>query len=552
MSFQTRFVCVALLAAAPGAAAQGGSEQESEQGKAKQEPAKTAPPAQEQRPAIPTDRRGGRVLRLSLADCMRLGDTSNVDLTLSKLQELLGREDVNLADSVFEPEFFMVAEWMRSESPPRNTFQPSITSKVYRGSVGLRKLVVTGGSLELALSPSYIDQVVNSPFSFPNTVFTGDLSFTLSQPLLRGAWVDYNLADYEAAKREQQARRSDYERARQTVLDAISTAYYNLIFAREDWVVRYQGLALAREQLRNTEKKIELGELAPRDRVADQADVARKEEELIVAEQGILDAEDVLRRLILPFRGDESWGLVVIPTDELDDLDPELPLPELSEAYETARRNRPDLVAGRKRVEATMQQLLKAERDLLPGLDFTAIYSAAAQTEDGGAFTGDVLAGEFPAYTLRLGLLLPIGNLAARSAYRKAKLTLEEAQRNLQILRIDIEQDVREVIRSVETLRKSIAAARESVRLEANNLESVQIKVRLGSESPFEIQRRSQDLQDAKSRLIRARLDYRIAWFNLQAVLGMLRPDTTLPRPAEKKAPEAGAKEPATPEKKKE
>ena len=72
------------------------------------------------------------------------------------------------------------------------------------------------------------------------------------------------------------------------MLDAIAEAYFNLLFAREDWIVRYQSLELAREQLRNTEKKIELGDLAPRDRIADQAEVAKKEEELITAEQAIL------------------------------------------------------------------------------------------------------------------------------------------------------------------------------------------------------------------------------------------------------------------------
>ena len=48
----------------------------------------------------------------------------------------------------------------------------------------------------------YIEQRVNSPFAFPTTFFTGDLTFTLSQPLLRGAWMDYNEADFEAFRAE--------------------------------------------------------------------------------------------------------------------------------------------------------------------------------------------------------------------------------------------------------------------------------------------------------------------------------------------------------------
>lgn len=501
-------------------------------------------PAAQARPKIPTDRRDGDKLRLGLADCLLLGDTANVDLRLSRLQVLQAAQDVNVADAIFEPELFAEAEWARAESPPRNTFQPSVTSTIYRGSIGLRKRVVTGGTLELAFNPRYTDQKVNSTFAFPTKFYSGAVSFTLSQPLLRGAWTDYTLADLRAAKHEERARRSDQLRTRQTVLEQVVSAYYELVFARENWVVRYQGLELAREQLRNTEKKIELGDLAPLDIVADQADVSKKEEDLITAEVAILDAEDALRRLVLPFKEAEDWDVVILPTDDLGGQDPTLRIPPFEEALENARKHRPDLEASRRRVASATQDLLQSRRDLLPGLDLTAIYSSAAQANTFGQLQRDLTQSDFPAYVVRLGFSLPLGNLAAQSRYRKSKLAVEQAQSGLQVLLVDIHMGVREGVRALRTLEKRIAATRESVRLAVSNLDAEQKRLELGTQTQFEVQRRNQELEDARTRLIRDRLDYRMAWFHLLTAMGRMEPESKLPTSAPESTRAGGGKKP--------
>lgn len=487
-----------------------------------QEPAPK--PVEQDRPAIPTDQRSGKKLELSLADCFALGDRGNLDLAIARLQELLGREDVKIADAFFEPEFFMSANWQRVKSPARNAFQPSSTSKSYGGEIGLRKTIVTGASLEVAFAPNYTDQRVASAFSFPTTVFTGDFTFSVTQPLLRGAWSEYNLADFETARLEESARAEDYERSRQQLLEQVAAAYYELVFRREDYVVRYQSLELSREQLANTEQKIKLGELAPRDRIADQADVAKKEEELIRAENSILDGEDELRRLVLPFREDGAWNFVLVPRDALGSDDPAFELPVLDEALGIARSSRPDLLAREQRVEAANQQLRKAERDLQPVLDLSGTYRTAAQRDDFPALSGDIFESDFPDYSLRLNFVLPLGNKAAKSRRNKALLEVERSERERHVLRVDIEQAVRVELRALATLRKAIAAARESARLAKSDLESEQIKLRLGEGVRIEVQRRNQQYQDARSRLLRTRLDYRIAWFRFLSALGRIEP----------------------------
>jgi len=483
------------------------------------------------RPPIPTDQREGRAVRLSLSDCLGLSSRQNPDLRVTKLLELISAEDIGVQEAVFEPEMFLEGSWQRSKTPERSTFQPSVTSDVYLVRGGVRRRFETGGVLELAFNPSYFKQTVQSAFAFPTTGFRGTFSVDLDQPLLRGAWSDYWLADIERSRLEQIARVEDTARAHQEVYDSVVSAYFDLVFAREDWVVKFESLEISKEQLANTNKRIQLGELADRDRVADEADVARKEEALIAAENAILDAEDNLKRQILPFDEVEDWNLILLPTTKLGEGDPKFAVPVFRDALAAARKERPDLVAKSLRVQQAKLSLDKADRDLLPQLDFGATYSADAQTDNFNSLQSEIYRSLYPDYSLRLTLTVPIGNLGARSNYRRAKLDLERQRRELRLLEIDIEMQLRASLRALETLAKTIVSARESVKLAQNDLETEQIKLSLDSSTLFDVQQRAQLLTDARSRLLRARLDYRAAWYHLLAVQGLLTERSALAEP---------------------
>ena len=209
-----------------------------------------------------------------------------------------------------------------------------------------------------------------------------------------------------------------------------------------------------------------------------------------------------------------------------------------------ARGARPDLTGNRRRIEQAQLQLFRAERDLLPDLDLSASYSADAQRDQFSDFQQDVFNRDFPDISVTLSLIIPLGNAAARSTYRKAKFELERAKRSLRVLEIDVEQSVRQSIRALLTLQKTIASAQESVRLAKNNHETEIIKLRLGSSTQFDVQRTNSELADARSRLLRSRLDYRSSWATLQAQQGLLvdAERTTIPHTAGREPDQEGGK----------
>ena len=88
---------------------------------------------------------------------------------------------------------------------------------------------------------------------------------------------------------------------------------------------------------------------------------------------------------------------------------------------------------------------------------------------------------------------------------------------------LDAQKDVRESLRRLRTLGQSIRATEESVRLAETNLETEQVKLRVGASTAFEVQRRNQELRAARGRLLRNQLDYRTAESRLLYVQGLLQ-----------------------------
>ena len=258
-----------------------------------------------------------------------------------------------------------------------------------------------------------------------------------------------------------------------------------------------------------------------RDRVADEADVAVRQEELITAENLIRNGEDALRRLLFADADGMLWRRNLLPSSPIESSQTQVPA-DWREPARVALRQRPDLAALRADVTVAEIQLAAAERDVLPRLDLVGGFnSEGVNPEFDQAFT-DTLQQEFPDAGVRLQFSVPIGNNAARALRDRAKLELERTRRALYSAEIDVTADVRQAVRDLSSLSQSIRASRESVRLAETNLDTETFKQRVGTSTAFEVQRRNQELQEARSRLLRNLLDYRIAEAALMHSQGLL------------------------------
>lgn len=478
-------------------------------------------------PPIPTDaeaeRLGAPVRAITLGEALRSGRAHNVGLRAASLLPEEARMNLLFAEAGFNPEIYGSTGFAERRAPQRNAFSPSVTSQTIDATLGWRQRVVTGGLFDLAYQPTRFDSTGGGG-AFPSTQFTSEWAVSYRQPLLRGAWSDYAQAPIASARYLMTQAQHDFEGSVQNTLLRIVEAYWELVYARENWRVVRQALAVAEEQLRITDERIRVQALAPRDRVADEAEVALRHEQLIVAENTIRTREDDLRQLLFDGADRGLWRANVRPTSPIfveakpGDLD-------FERLVETAMANRPDLRAARAGVAAAEVAELEAERDALPSLDLVGSYSSDGVRDQFHDAWRDAADQQYPDWSVRLEFAIPFGNQAARSRALRASLELERQRRLLHQAQIDVTRQVREAIRSLQTLSQSILASGESVRLATVNLETEQVKLNVGSSTAFEVQRRNQDLLEAKSRHLRNQLDFRTAESRLLHAQGILTAD---------------------------
>jgi outer membrane protein len=486
-------------------------------GRAQQDPAPSVRP-------VPVDleaEKAGMPARpLTLGEALRAGRTANASLRAQAMLPEQARMELLFAEAGFVPELYGSAGYAERESPQRNAFSPSVKSKTLDAQLGWRQRVVTGGLFDLAYQPQRFDS--SGSIAFPGQQFTSEWTASYRQPLLRGAWTDYATAPINSARHRLTQSEHEFERAVQDTLLAIVEAYWELLFARENWRVVAAAADVAVEQLRITDERIRVQALAPRDRVADEAEVARRREELIVAENAIRTAEDALRTLLLAAGDPSSWQVNLRPTSPFVVEQP-ADVPPFADLIDVAMAQRPDVRAQRSAVAAAEVALLQAERDTLPSLDVVGGYASDGVRDEFSRAWGDSLEQQYPDWSVRLEFVIPLGNQAARSRAQQQAFEVERQRRSLHALGLQVAREVRDAARSLQSLAQSIAASRESVRLATVNLETEQVKLRVGASTAFEVQRRNQELLEAKSRLLRNQLDYRTAESRLLHAQGRLR-----------------------------
>ncbi len=482
--------------------------------------------AQGEAAPIPVDaeaqRAGAPVRSLTLGDAMRLGRSGNVALQAAALLPEQARMELLFQEAGFVPELYGGTGFSDRSSPTRNSFSPSVDSQTIDATVGWRQRVVTGGLFDLAFQPSRFDS--SGSTAFPAQQFSSEWIASYRQPLLRGAWTDYALAPIATARYQVRQAEHGFESAVQDTLLRIVEAYWELVFVRENWRVVLTALAVAEEQLRITDERIRVQALAPRDRVADEAEVALRREQLIVAENLIRTREDDLRQLLFDGSDRTLWQINVRPTSPIEVV-PTVEDLRFEPLVEVALARRPDVQQLRSAVAVAEVDALRAERDTLPSLDLVGGYSSDGVRDEFRDAFGDSLDQQYPDWSLRLEFVIPLGNQAARSFALKAQLEVERQRRLLHAQVLEVSRQVREAVRSLQTLAQSMRASAESVRLATVNLETEQVKLQLGSSTAFEVQRRNQDLFEAKSRLLRNQLDFRVAESRLLHAQGLLAPD---------------------------
>lgn len=470
-------------------------------------------------------------IRISLGDAIDTAVKGNLGVQLDRFDIRLAEQSVRFTHGAFD--MFLTADLSTSSSEApvsAQIFASKSDRKVW--NFGLSQGLVTGGRYSVLFNNSR--QGSNSVFTTVNPAFLSEVSASVSQPLLRNFGTDVNLKDLRIARNTLGINQEDFRNILIQTIQGVEQAYFDLIYARQNLQVKKQSLALARDQERITQIRIDVGASAPLDILQPRVAIATREEEVILAQAQVRDVEDRLRQLMnLPA---DDWAKPVVPTESLDfapiEVDPD-------GAVKRALKLRPEIRQIELGTNSRKIESIYARNQVLPTLDLSASYGVSglagtARRED--PVTGEIITtstgwgdavdqavgGDFPGWSVALNFGVPIRNIGAKANARRAELELDRAAAADAQMKQIVTVEVRKSVRDIDTAAKEITATRTARDAAGKNLEAERKRFQNGMTTNFNLLLIQQDLADARSREILALANYKKAVVNLHRSVGDL------------------------------
>lgn len=383
-----------------------------------------------------------------------------------------------------------------------NTFKSDITQKFVTG---------TEASLE-------VNNFRNADtFNDFDSEYETDISLNLAQPLLRNFGVDVNKTDIYIAQNNKAISEDTFREQVIQIISDVQKTYWELIFRIEDLKAKQNSLRLAKEFLERGKIQVEVGTLAPLEIVQGEARVAAREEDVIVAEDAIKDAEDRLKRVLNLSNKFEEWDVSIVPTDkpsfEIKDI-------SLSESVKEALKYRPDYAREKKNLENTKIQMRFSKNQLLPKLDFVAKGGYNALEGSLGDSIDELSDTKNPFWSLGVEIEIPISNREARSQYTRRRLEIQQAKMDINNLELKIFEEVRDAVRQMQTDIKRVNATRAARILAQKQLEVEERKLEVGMSTAFFVLDFQEQLATAESNEAQAITDYNKSLVELYRILG--------------------------------
>ena len=203
----------------------------------------------------------------------------------------------------------------------------------------------------------------NNIFSNFSPQLNSSLSLDIRQPLLRNFSIDNLRQQVLLSQKNREIADVDVHQTLVTTSRNARNAYWDLAFANASLVVQQESLDLANQSLRETNARIQIGTTPPIDAVEAQAEVALRDEAVIVAQAQIETAQDAIRILVFNLSAPDFWTTRVEPAD-LPVFEPVTV--DVDAAVRNALQIPTDLVQARKSLEATHINIVYLRNQSLP------------------------------------------------------------------------------------------------------------------------------------------------------------------------------------------
>jgi len=483
----------------------------------------------------------GPVRRMSIDDAVATAIEQNLDLQVQRYNPQLQDLTTDQFKAAYTPNFVSTLSTSDSTQPSTSVLSGAatgITSGNSLANFGVSSLTSWyGGSYDVRWNNGR--NTTNNQFSTFNPQLNSSISANYIQPLLRNFRIDGTRQQLLVSQKNKEISDVQLQQSIAVTVRNVRNAYYDLTYALGNLAVQNQSLDLARQSLKDNRARVEIGTMAPLDIVQAEAEVATREESVILAEAAIDRAQDTLRALVFNPAAADFWAARIEPTEAVTFQPTTV---DIEGAVKNALGQRTDMVAARKNVEANDVNIRYFKNQSLPEVNASVNYNARAtgglavtrgrdpvtgfptgailtQVEQSFFSTlGNTFAGDFPGWSLQVDIAYPIGKSTQEAQLARARLQNTQAERQIQSLELQVSTQVREFGRQVQTNAKRVDATRSSRVLAERRLEAEEKKYQAGMTSSFFVLQAQRDLNIARNSELLALVEYAKSVVNYTAV----------------------------------
>jgi HAE1 family hydrophobic/amphiphilic exporter-1 len=505
-----------------------------------------------------------RERKLSLQEAVELALRNNRDIEVERVNIELSQFGLQGLEGQYDLQFSFGPS-VNSRTLPVATLlgggpRGTVSTDNYVWNSGLRQLLPAGGTVNLFLDNSR--DTTNNVFTNLNPLYNTSMGFNITQPLFRNLKIDAVRRGIRLARKQVSLSDAQFRLRVIETVTAVVSAYWDLAYTYRDLEVKQETAQWAQNQLEINKRLAAAGTLAQVQIVEAEAELKRREGDVLSAMESVGRAQNVLKQLILPDRKDSLWAESFNPSDQAE-LNP-YPI-ALPEALQKALQSRPELEQIGLQDELNDIEIAYNRDQVRPQVDLVANYLstglAGALLNQSNPFTAQneiflnrlndlsrlaglpaiapLLQGSIPdnliggygsslsnlfqqkyrTFQAGVSITLPIRNRSAEANLGRSLA----AGRQLQTLRQRVEQlveaDVRNALQAVVTAQERVEAARAGRVASQAQLESEERRFRAGETTNFFVLTRQNQLSEARTREMRTLADYNIAVSQLQRAI---------------------------------
>jgi outer membrane protein len=481
------------------------------------------------------------VRRLSIDEAVALALEQNLGIRIQRFDPQISDVGISQARSFWAPSLSTNFSKNSQTQQPTSSLAGGATSILNANvstAVGLDQTLPWGGAYTATWNSSRF--TTTNLFQGFSPQLGSNLNLQYTQPLMRNFEIDQIRQQVANSKKARELSDIQLGGVITGTLRAVKNAYWDLSYAIANLKTQQQSLALSQQSLKDNQKRVEIGTMAPIDIVQAQAEVASNESGVIVADAAIKAAQDNLRALILDPGTADFWTVSFEPTDAASFAAQAI---DVEAAVRTALDKRSDLRSAKNSLEQSDINIKYYRNQVRPDVNANVTYitTAAGGTQlsqvdlaaaaagaainrsviaerNFGSVLGDVFQNTYPNWTVGISVGYPLGASTAHANLARVRLQYEQAQTQLKNLQMQVATQVRGAARNVTTNQQRVQSARASRELQEKKLEAEEKKLAAGMSSTFFVFQAQRDLALARTAEIQAISDYNKSLVDFEAV----------------------------------